>query len=71
MPMPNKETLNSEDLSILGDTKMQSEVTLQNLREIISMQLKENNQCIISQLQTTIKTQINQAIAKLKEDVTK
>lgn len=76
----NNDTLSSEDLSILGDTKtiedmtiakMQSEITLENISEIISIQLRENNISIISQLQATIQTEINKAIDKLKEDVTK
>lgn len=76
------ETLSSEDLSILGDTnqmeersininKMQCELTLQNLSEMIAMQLKENNKSIISQLQITIQIEINKAVLKFKEDVTK
>lgn len=76
----SNKTLSSEDLSILGDTirleetpinKAKCDITLQNLSEMISEQLKENNKSIILQLQNTIKTEINKAIAKLKDDVTK
>lgn len=77
---PNNETLSSEDLSISGDTIRTEEIpinrancdlTLQNLSEMISQQLKDNNKSIISQLQSTIQTEINKAIAKLKDDFTK
>lgn len=74
------ETFSSQDLSILADTNqievssnkiVQCELTIQNLSEMIATQLKENNKSIISQLQTTIQTEINKAIAQLKQDVTK
>lgn len=74
------ETLSSEDMSLLGDTisyvenqefTRQTELTLQNLSEIISQKLKENNKHIISELQTTIQTEICKAISKLKEEVKK
>ncbi|KAH9629354.1 hypothetical protein HF086_017729 [Spodoptera exigua] len=74
-------TTNSEDLNLLGDTicsqdiatttqtETQTELTLQNLSEIIIQRLKENNKSIIAELQNTIQIEINKAILKLKEEV--
>ncbi|CAH0596423.1 unnamed protein product [Chrysodeixis includens] len=67
-----------EDLSLLGDTQqitekppsncIQTELTLQNLSEMIMIKLKENNESIISDLRSTIQIEINKAISKLTED---
>lgn len=64
--------------SLLGDTlqtpennsgnQIQTELTLQNLSEMIMIRLKENNESIISDLRSTIQMEINKAISKLTED---
>lgn len=76
----NDTTSSSDDLSILGDTinpekvestlktNYETELTLQNLSEIISLRLKENNKSIISELQNTIQIEINKAIKQIKEE---
>lgn len=62
---------------MLGDTlqtpekkprhQIQTELTLQNLSEMIMIRLKENNESIISDLWSTIQIEINKAISKLTE----
>ncbi|KAH9634991.1 hypothetical protein HF086_004764 [Spodoptera exigua] len=75
-PSKNKhdETVCSEDTSILGDTlykgkNMEPELTLHSLSEMISLKLKENNTSIILEIKTTIQTEINKAISKLRDDI--
>lgn len=72
------DTIHTENLSILGDTiytenNVKSEtsiaLTLENLSEIMTLRLKENNKTIISDLQNTIQYEINKAIKHLKEDI--
>lgn len=74
----HNETVSSEDISILGDTiykekcistDVQTELTLQNMSDMISLKLKENNIFIILEIKTIIQTEINKAIFKLKEEV--
>lgn len=77
---PNNDSTSSDDLSLLGDTlhsdenkstmntNTQSENLLQSLSQVIITRLKENNEAIISELRSTIQTEINKAIAKLTED---
>ncbi|XP_026746947.1 uncharacterized protein LOC113508189 [Trichoplusia ni] len=77
---PINDSTSSDDLSLLGDTlhpdenkstkitNTQSENLLQNLSQVIIARLKENNEAIISELRSTIQTEINKAIAKLTED---
>lgn len=74
---PNKDSTTFEDLSLLGDTlypeekstsNINTELSLQNLSEIIMMRLKENNQSIIADFRSIIQTEINKAITKLTED---
>ena len=77
----NYDTTLSEDSSFLGDTIHQDDMeinintgtqaafSLDNLSEIIMQRLKENNKCIISELQNTIEVEINKAITKLKHDI--
>lgn len=55
------DTINSEELSILGDTMEVNiktgtgkELTLQNLSEMITSKLKENNKSIIQEIQNMI-----------------
>ncbi|XP_064292895.1 uncharacterized protein LOC135309974 [Plodia interpunctella] len=62
-------------MSILGDTlnndnnSNKTELTLENISYLISSQLKENNKAIIKDLHSTIITEVNQAILKLKEEM--
>lgn len=66
--------------SLLGDTirpespKQKditpNEISLQSLKEMFDMQLKENNRTIVSQLKSTIQIEINKAILELKADIT-
>ncbi|KAG7305794.1 hypothetical protein JYU34_009938 [Plutella xylostella] len=72
----NNDSINSEDLSILGDTIVtdnsmhtKTELTLENLSQMITQKLKENNVSIILEIQNTIQLEINKAINKLKEDI--
>jgi hypothetical protein len=74
----NDSTINTENLSMLGDTistetdtypEKSTEFILQHLSEIISSRLKENNKTIITDLQNTIQLEITKAINKLKEDI--
>lgn len=75
---PINDTISSLDLSLLGDTictqdvgkttQTQTELTIQNLSEIIMLRLKENNKSIITELQNTIKIELNKAISNLRED---
>lgn len=44
-------------------------MTLQNLSELITSRLKENNISIIRDLQNTIQLEIDKAILKFKEDI--
>ncbi|CAH1646846.1 unnamed protein product [Spodoptera littoralis] len=73
----NNASIYFEETSPLGNTLCQykniesgsqSTLTLQNLSELISEKLKENNMAIISELRSTIQMEINKAISKLKED---
>lgn len=68
------ETVCSEDSSIFGDTlckekNVEPELTLHSLSEMISLKLKENNCSIILEIKTTIQTEINKAISKLRDDM--
>lgn len=72
----NNDTINSEDLSILGDTmetnietRIEKELTLNNLAEMITLKLKENNKSILQEIQTMIHTEIKKATLKLREDM--
>lgn len=77
---PMNDTTSSLDLSLLGDTICeqhggktpqsitQTELTLQNIGEMIMLRLKENNRSIITELQNTIQLELNKAIQKLRED---
>lgn len=79
---PMNDTICSLDLNLLGDTinmpdggktpqsitKTQTELTLQNIGEMIMFRLKENNREIITELQNTIQTEINKAVSKLRQD---
>lgn len=77
---PMNDTTSSLDLSLLGDTIYaqdegktpqsitQTELTLQNIGEMIMLRLKENNRSIITELQNTIQLELNKAILKLRED---
>ncbi|XP_063838203.1 uncharacterized protein LOC135087342 [Ostrinia nubilalis] len=74
---PENETVDSdiEDSSILGDTlpapdeQLINHITLQQLSNIISEKLSENNTAIISQLKTTIQKEINKTMSQFKEDL--
>ncbi|KAL4707362.1 hypothetical protein ACJJTC_005291 [Scirpophaga incertulas] len=62
------------DISIIGDTfrystSRETELTLNNISQIIIEKLKENNDSIISQLQSTIQTEINKVILALKQEL--
>lgn len=70
------ESTGSDDLSILGDTicqtissktEPQTEPTLQTLIHLITEKLKENNTSVITQLQSTIQTEINRAITQFNQ----
>ncbi|KAH9631127.1 hypothetical protein HF086_001062 [Spodoptera exigua] len=77
---PMNDTTTSLDLSLLGDTigaqdegtTLQSntptELTLQNIGEMIMLRLKENNEAIITKLRDTIQMELNKAITKLRQD---
>lgn len=80
----SNDTSITDESSLLGDTMMHHEdsdinvnmnmdisptISLENLSEIIIQRLKENNKCIISELQNTIQVEINKAITKLKQDI--
>lgn len=61
----------SEDSIILGDTLPEqtiSQITLQQLSSMISEKLSENNNAIITQLQTTIQIEIKKATTQFKND---
>lgn len=76
---PNNDSTTFENLTLLGDTmcseegttpniNTQAELSLHNLSEIIMKRLKENNEAIITDLRSTIQTEINKAITKLVDD---
>ncbi|XP_047515295.1 synaptonemal complex protein ZIP1-like [Pieris napi] len=79
--IPNNDSINSEDLSILGDTlnshlteaiqsqNEQTKLILENLKEMLDTQLKNNNKSIITELRATIQGEINQAIDKFREEI--
>lgn len=68
----------SDSSDILGDTieidnstetEINKDLTIENLSNMITKKLKENNSSIISEIQSTIQKEINKAISKLKEDI--
>ncbi|CAH0405901.1 unnamed protein product [Chilo suppressalis] len=70
------ESTSSNEISILGDTaytakpsQSNSEVTLENLSQIILERLKENNINIICEIKNTIQKERNTAIMKLKNEI--
>lgn len=76
---PMNDITSSLDLSLLGDTLCtqdeektpiftQTELTLKNLSELITLRLKENNSSIITELQNTIQIELNKAISKFRDD---
>lgn len=79
--IPNR-TMDISCSDILGDTaiedKMEREtihsgmitnLTLQNISEVIAQKLKENNQNIVLQIQTTIQAEISKAINELRNEL--
>ncbi|KAH9633024.1 hypothetical protein HF086_000384 [Spodoptera exigua] len=76
-PPIRNNTFNSDDLSILGDTinadeketATATQFTLQSISEIIMLRLKENNTAIITEIKSTIQSEINKAINTLKEEI--
>lgn len=76
------DSISSQDISLLGDTiimnkedslktgpQPETELTLPNLSNIITTQLKENNMSIIKELQNIIQTEINKAMDKFQDEV--
>jgi hypothetical protein len=78
-PTPtSNDTINSENISMLGDTlcvdnyqtaERQTALTLENLSELITLRLSENNKSLLLDLQNTIQAEIEKAINKLKQDI--
>lgn len=72
----HNESINSDDMSLLGDTVYHdntetdslSKLTLNNLSDIIRQSLQENNERIISRLQSTIQKEINNSMKLLREE---
>lgn len=58
--------INNSLINPLENTQVQ--LNMQSLSELIILRLKENNKSIIVELQNTIQTEINRAIAELKLD---
>ncbi|KAL0829155.1 hypothetical protein ABMA28_004006 [Loxostege sticticalis] len=79
--IPNR-TMDISCSDILGDTAIEdnmeretinsgmiTNLTLQNISEVIAQKLKENNQNIVLQIQTTIQAEISKAINELRNEL--
>ncbi|KAH9637776.1 hypothetical protein HF086_007805, partial [Spodoptera exigua] len=69
---PNEDSVSFDDSNIVGDTQITQKtpvkISMQNLSELVMSRLKENNKTLVEELQNTIHTEINKAIAELRQD---
>lgn len=78
-PAPSLDRTSSfQDLSQLGNTldsssmekdKKMKEITMQQLSDLITLKLQENNKSIVKELQNTIQMEVNKAVSKIKDDI--